>query len=117
MGFDGSTTIEEFLSTLNQEIGCRESSSSGFTLFSDDPIEKDLEHYIEPSAKVCSLYLCTFIILILFNGTTKHCRTHADRNVLIDLMSTPPVVGGLFYKHLLYECILWFLLKSMSFKK
>lgn len=58
VGFDGSTTIEEFLSTLNQEIACRESPSSGFTLFSDDPIEKDLEHYIEPSAKVpyCIIY-------------------------------------------------------------
>ncbi|XP_054260935.1 uncharacterized protein CG43867 isoform X1 [Macrosteles quadrilineatus] len=55
VGFDGSTTIEEFLSTLNSEIGCRESPSSGFTLFSDDPIEKDLEHYIEPSAKLCDV--------------------------------------------------------------
>ncbi|KAL1138524.1 hypothetical protein AAG570_008587 [Ranatra chinensis] len=55
VGFDGSTTIEEFMSTLNQEIGCRESSSSGFTLFSDDPIEKDLEHYIDPQAKLCDV--------------------------------------------------------------
>ncbi|XP_039294127.1 uncharacterized protein CG43867-like [Nilaparvata lugens] len=55
VGFDGSTTIEEFLSTLNQEIGCRESASSGFMLFSDDPIEKDLEHYIEPAAKLCDV--------------------------------------------------------------
>lgn len=52
VGFDGSTTIEEFLCTLNQETGCRDSHQSGFTLFSDDPIEKDLEHYIESQAKV-----------------------------------------------------------------
>lgn len=52
IGFDGSTTIEEFLCTLNQETGCRDSQQSGFTLFSDDPIEKDLEHYIESQAKV-----------------------------------------------------------------
>jgi hypothetical protein len=52
ISFDGSTTIEEFLSTLNQEIGCRDSAHSGFTLFSDDPIEKDLEHFIELQAKV-----------------------------------------------------------------
>jgi len=52
VGFDGSTTIEEFLCTLNQETGCRDSQHSGFTLFSDDPIEKDLEHYIESQAKV-----------------------------------------------------------------
>ncbi|XP_050526156.1 uncharacterized protein CG43867 isoform X3 [Daktulosphaira vitifoliae] len=54
-GFDGSTIIEEFLCTLNQETGCRDSSQSGFTLFSDDPIEKDLEHYIEPHAKLCDV--------------------------------------------------------------
>jgi len=53
VSFDGSTTIEEFLNTLNQEIGCRDVHQSGFTLFSDDPIEKDLEHFIDPEAKVC----------------------------------------------------------------
>jgi hypothetical protein len=52
VSFDGSTTIEEFLSTLNQEVGCRDSAQSGFTLFSDDPIERDLEHFIELQAKV-----------------------------------------------------------------
>lgn len=52
VGFDGSTTVEEFLVTLNQEIGCREVSQSGFALFSDDPIEKDEEHWLEPKAKV-----------------------------------------------------------------
>uniref|UniRef100_A0A0K8SBC0 Pleckstrin y domain-containing family H member 1 n=1 Tax=Lygus hesperus TaxID=30085 RepID=A0A0K8SBC0_LYGHE len=55
VGFDGSTTIEEFMTTLNTEISCRESSCSGFTLFSDDPIEKDLEHYIDPQAKLCDV--------------------------------------------------------------
>ncbi|XP_044728527.1 uncharacterized protein CG43867 isoform X4 [Chrysoperla carnea] len=55
VSFDGSTTIEEFLTTLNQEIGCRESTISGFTLFSDDPIEKDLEHYLDPQAKLCDV--------------------------------------------------------------
>jgi len=52
VSFDGSTTIEEFLNTLNQEIGCRDVHQSGFTLFSDDPIEKDLEHFIDLEAKV-----------------------------------------------------------------
>lgn len=52
VSFDGSTTIEEFLNTLNQEIGCRDAHQSGFTLFSDDPIEKDLEHFIDMQAKV-----------------------------------------------------------------
>lgn len=52
VGFDGSTYVREFLKTLTRDIGCRDSSISGFTLFSDDPIEKDLEHYIDPQAKV-----------------------------------------------------------------
>ncbi|XP_043480964.1 uncharacterized protein CG43867 isoform X3 [Leptopilina heterotoma] len=55
VSFDGSTTIEEFLSTLNQEIGCRDVHQSGFTLFSDDPIEKDLEHFIDLQSKLCDI--------------------------------------------------------------
>ncbi|XP_015182968.1 PREDICTED: uncharacterized protein CG43867 isoform X2 [Polistes dominula] len=55
VGFDGSTTIEEFINTLNQEIGCRDVHQSGFTLFSDDPIEKDLEHFIDLQAKLCDI--------------------------------------------------------------
>lgn len=55
VSFDGSTTIEEFLNTLNQEIGCRDVHQSGFTLFSDDPIEKDLEHFIDLQAKLCDI--------------------------------------------------------------
>ncbi|GLV35231.1 uncharacterized protein CBL_01620 [Carabus blaptoides fortunei] len=55
VGFDGSTTIEEFLTTLNQEIGCRDSAHNGFTLFSDDPIEKDLEHFIDHQSKLCDV--------------------------------------------------------------
>ncbi|XP_044579177.1 uncharacterized protein CG43867 isoform X4 [Cotesia glomerata] len=55
VSFDGSTTIEEFLHTLNQEIGCRDAHQSGFTLFSDDPIEKDLEHFIDLQAKLCDI--------------------------------------------------------------
>ncbi|XP_071579173.1 uncharacterized protein CG43867 isoform X3 [Temnothorax nylanderi] len=55
VSFDGSTTIEEFLNTLNQEIGCRDVHQSGFALFSDDPIEKDLEHFIDPEAKLCDI--------------------------------------------------------------
>ncbi|XP_047507797.1 uncharacterized protein CG43867 isoform X10 [Pieris napi] len=55
ISFDGSTTVEEFLSTLSTELGCRESSASGFALFSDDPIEKDLEHHIKPDKKLCDV--------------------------------------------------------------
>lgn len=52
MGFDGSTTVEEFLNTLNQRIGVRKPQLSGFALFTDDPSGKDLEHCLQPSAKV-----------------------------------------------------------------
>ncbi|XP_066150392.1 uncharacterized protein CG43867 isoform X4 [Euwallacea fornicatus] len=51
--FDGSTTIKEFQDTLAHEIGCR--MNNGFSLFSDDPIEKDLEHTLDPNAKLCDL--------------------------------------------------------------
>ncbi|XP_065563774.1 uncharacterized protein CG43867-like [Artemia franciscana] len=55
VGFDGSTTVEEFLVAVNQEIGCRDSSQSGFALFSDDPLEKDVDHWLEPQAKLCDV--------------------------------------------------------------
>lgn len=54
VSFDGSTTIDEFHTTLTQEIGCRD-TLNGFTLFSDDPIEKDLEHYLDPQTKLCDV--------------------------------------------------------------
>ncbi|XP_018336737.1 uncharacterized protein CG43867 isoform X2 [Agrilus planipennis] len=51
--FDGSSTVKEFQDSLATEIGCR--ISNGFALFSDDPIEKDLEHTLDPSAKLCDV--------------------------------------------------------------
>ncbi|XP_022913266.1 uncharacterized protein CG43867 isoform X3 [Onthophagus taurus] len=51
--FDGSTTIKEFQDTLAHEISCR--TTNGFAIFSDDPIEKDLEHTLDPNAKLCDL--------------------------------------------------------------
>ncbi|XP_058470740.1 pleckstrin homology domain-containing family H member 1 [Solea solea] len=55
VGFDGSTTVEEFLNTLNQKIGVRKPQQSGFALFTDDPSGKDLEHCLQPSAKICDV--------------------------------------------------------------
>ena len=51
--FDGSSIIKEFQDSLAQEIGCR--TTNGFAIFSDDPIEKDLEHTLDPNAKLCDL--------------------------------------------------------------
>lgn len=52
VGFDGSTTVEEFLLTLTQRIGVRRPRLSGFALFTDDPSGKEPEHCLQPSAKV-----------------------------------------------------------------
>ncbi|KAL4656153.1 pleckstrin homology domain-containing family H member 1-like isoform X2 [Arapaima gigas] len=55
VGFDGSTTVEEFLNTLNQKAGMRKPLLSGFALFSDDPSGKDVEHCLQPSVKICDV--------------------------------------------------------------
>uniref|UniRef100_A0A3B4F8Z1 Pleckstrin homology, MyTH4 and FERM domain containing H1 n=1 Tax=Pundamilia nyererei TaxID=303518 RepID=A0A3B4F8Z1_9CICH len=55
VGFDGSTTVEEFLNTLNQRISMRKPQLTGFSLFTDDPSGKDLEHCLQPSAKICDV--------------------------------------------------------------
>uniref|UniRef100_A0A8C7S917 Pleckstrin homology domain containing, family H (with MyTH4 domain) member 1 n=1 Tax=Oncorhynchus mykiss TaxID=8022 RepID=A0A8C7S917_ONCMY len=55
VGFDGSTTVDEFLSTLTQRVGMRKPHLSGFALFTDDPSGKDLEHCLQPSVKICDV--------------------------------------------------------------
>ncbi|XP_036398423.1 pleckstrin homology domain-containing family H member 1 [Megalops cyprinoides] len=55
VGFDGSTTVEEFLNTLNQKAGMRKPLVSGFALFTDDPSGKDLEHCLQSSVKICDV--------------------------------------------------------------
>lgn len=57
VGFDGSSTVDEFLQQLNQETGMRKSSHSGFALFTDDPSGRDLEHCLQGSVKVLSSLL------------------------------------------------------------
>ncbi|XP_032101729.1 pleckstrin homology domain-containing family H member 1 [Sapajus apella] len=53
VGFDGSSTVDEFLQRMNQEIGMRKPSHSGFALFTDDPSGRDLEHCLQGSVKIC----------------------------------------------------------------
>uniref|UniRef100_G1SDL1 Pleckstrin homology, MyTH4 and FERM domain containing H1 n=1 Tax=Oryctolagus cuniculus TaxID=9986 RepID=G1SDL1_RABIT len=53
VGFDGSSTVDEFLQRLNQEMGMRRPSHSGFALFTDDPSGRDLEHCLQGSVKIC----------------------------------------------------------------
>lgn len=57
VGFDGSSTVDEFLQRLNQETGMRKSSHSGFALFTDDPSGRDLEHCLQGSVKVIASLL------------------------------------------------------------
>uniref|UniRef100_A0A2K5L9R9 Pleckstrin homology, MyTH4 and FERM domain containing H1 n=1 Tax=Cercocebus atys TaxID=9531 RepID=A0A2K5L9R9_CERAT len=53
VGFDGSSMVDEFLQRLNQEIGMRKPSHSGFALFTDDPSGRDLEHCLQGRVKIC----------------------------------------------------------------
>ncbi|XP_008850379.1 pleckstrin homology domain-containing family H member 1 isoform X1 [Nannospalax galili] len=53
VGFDGSSTVDEFLQRLNQETGMRKPSYSGFALFTDDPSGRNLEHCLQGSVKIC----------------------------------------------------------------
>ncbi|XP_053241297.1 pleckstrin homology domain-containing family H member 1 isoform X2 [Podarcis raffonei] len=55
VGFDGSSTVDEFLQRLNQETGMRLSSNSGFYLFTDDPSGRDLEHCLQGPMKICDV--------------------------------------------------------------
>ncbi|XP_052041539.1 pleckstrin homology domain-containing family H member 1 [Apodemus sylvaticus] len=53
VGFDGSSTVDEFLQRLNQETGMRKPSQSGFALYTDDPSGRDLEHCLQGCVKIC----------------------------------------------------------------
>ncbi|XP_069464563.1 pleckstrin homology domain-containing family H member 2 [Ambystoma mexicanum] len=55
VGFDASTSVEEFLCTLNQDTGMRNPAQSGFALFTDDPSGKDLEHCLQGNIKICDI--------------------------------------------------------------
>ncbi|KAM6220392.1 pleckstrin homology domain-containing family H member 2 isoform 2-T2 [Rhynchocyon petersi] len=55
VGFDASTTVEEFLNTLNQDTRMRKPAQSGFALFSDDPSGRDLEHCLQGNIKICDI--------------------------------------------------------------
>uniref|UniRef100_A0A4W4FE24 Pleckstrin homology domain containing, family H (with MyTH4 domain) member 2 n=1 Tax=Electrophorus electricus TaxID=8005 RepID=A0A4W4FE24_ELEEL len=55
VGFDASTTVEEFQSRLNQDTGMRKTGQSGFSLYSDDPTGRNIEHYLHGSLKICDI--------------------------------------------------------------
>ena len=52
ISFDGSTSVQEFLHSLNKAIGMRDCALSGFSLFTDDPAGHELEHCLKGHLKV-----------------------------------------------------------------
>ena len=65
-------SVAEFLSDLNQELGCRPVDLSGFTIFSDDPLDKDLYHALHLEDRVCQLQLNLFLAAALvYQGLEK----------------------------------------------
>ncbi|XP_074005042.1 pleckstrin homology domain-containing family H member 1 [Numenius arquata] len=55
VGFDGSSTVDEFIQRLNQETGMRKPSHMGFSLFTDDPSGRNLEHCLQGNTKICDV--------------------------------------------------------------
>ncbi|KAM8808100.1 LOW QUALITY PROTEIN: pleckstrin homology domain-containing family H member 1 [Eudromia elegans] len=55
VGFDGSSTVDEFIQRLNQETGMKKPSHMGFYLFTDDPSGRDLEHCLQGNMKICDV--------------------------------------------------------------
>ncbi|KAG7511976.1 pleckstrin-likey domain-containing family H member 2 [Solea senegalensis] len=55
VSFDASTTVDEFQCRLNQDTGMRKNSLSGFSLYSDDPTGRDVEHCLQGGIKICDI--------------------------------------------------------------
>ncbi|XP_029031270.1 pleckstrin homology domain-containing family H member 2 [Betta splendens] len=55
VSFDASTTVDEFQCRLNQDTGMRKTGLSGFSLYSDDPTGRELEHCLQGGIKICDI--------------------------------------------------------------
>ncbi|XP_078452200.1 pleckstrin homology domain-containing family H member 1-like [Lampetra planeri] len=55
VGFDGSSTVEEFEATLATAVGVRHSRLSGFALYIDDPSGHSTLHCLHAAVKVCDV--------------------------------------------------------------
>uniref|UniRef100_A0A8C6UW39 Pleckstrin homology domain containing, family H (with MyTH4 domain) member 2 n=1 Tax=Neogobius melanostomus TaxID=47308 RepID=A0A8C6UW39_9GOBI len=55
VSFDASTTVDEFQSRLNQDLGMRKTGLSGFSLYTDDPTGRELEHCLQGTIKICDI--------------------------------------------------------------
>ena len=82
IGFDGSTTVSEFLSELNRQLGTRGVEHSGFTIHSDDPIDKDLDHALVMEDKVILSYDSKMTILIYLHFTISIIKFQSNIQIL-----------------------------------
>ncbi|XP_033835913.1 pleckstrin homology domain-containing family H member 2 [Periophthalmus magnuspinnatus] len=55
VSFDASTTVDEFQTRLNQDLEIRKTGLSGFSLYTDDPTGRDLEHCLQGAIKICDI--------------------------------------------------------------
>ncbi|KAJ8014229.1 hypothetical protein DPEC_G00038080 [Dallia pectoralis] len=55
VSFDASTTVEEFQCRLNQDTGIRKTGQSGFSLYTDDPTRREVEHCLHRTLKICDI--------------------------------------------------------------
>uniref|UniRef100_A0A3Q0S9G6 Pleckstrin homology, MyTH4 and FERM domain containing H2 n=1 Tax=Amphilophus citrinellus TaxID=61819 RepID=A0A3Q0S9G6_AMPCI len=55
VSFDASTTVDEFQCRLNQDTGTRKTGLSGFSLYTDDPTGRSLEHCLQGGLKICDI--------------------------------------------------------------
>ncbi|XP_028279419.1 pleckstrin homology domain-containing family H member 2 [Parambassis ranga] len=55
VSFDASTTVDEFQCRLNQDSGMRKTGFSGFSLYTDDPTGRELEHCLQGPIKICDI--------------------------------------------------------------
>jgi len=97
ISFDGSTTVQEFLLSLNKAINMRDCALSGFALFTDDPNNPELEHCLKMHFKVCTPLLrlpaqfltgvrlsCCWIHVIMMLSFFKRLRPLASMLMKID---------------------------------
>uniref|UniRef100_A0A3B4ZV35 Pleckstrin homology, MyTH4 and FERM domain containing H2 n=1 Tax=Stegastes partitus TaxID=144197 RepID=A0A3B4ZV35_9TELE len=55
VSFDASTTVDEFQCRLNQDTSMRKTGLSGFSLYTDDPTGRELEHCLQGGIKICDI--------------------------------------------------------------
>ncbi|KAL6101564.1 plekhh2 [Pungitius sinensis] len=55
VSFDASTTVDEFQCRLNQDTGIRKTGLSGFSVYTDDPTGRELEHCLQGGIKICDI--------------------------------------------------------------